>query len=463
VTIRLGSILIALSAALQPWANAQGDSAALAAPGVSVVAGPQTPTSDPVLFGTFPQLNVNAPVKAPVWPQRLAPQGSKLQGVCRDIPGIFEKPVGSPGYFPSEEREPTSLPGAVELLKWAGASEYATLRIEGPNSFRYSARPIEVGDPSSAPTDGPAAKPFRAAMTFEFMSARDVPGTTRATAAIDRTLFSLYSAAKGTKVRGVALMVPGMFGTPDGITESLAKRLRQDGWAVLRMWAHPARFTESMDVTITSNEPMDAQVAPWASEIDQRAAETAFASEAAFAHVVASNPEYAALPRVAVGFSGGAMVMCTVLAREPGVYTAAVMVGGGVDFWLMNERSNYASFINALAVKYEGFEKVEAAKVAANSAYLDASSLDSFHTAKHIGSTRVLLIQATQDRAVPSPLGDVLWERLRRPDRWVRVAGHEFLFANLRTEYDEVVEWIRKASTDFQPPETTGHLPEKFP
>jgi len=331
------------------------------------------------------------------------------------------------------------LRGALELLAWAGTSTtHTTLRLEGRNSFRYVAAPIDPIDTE--------ARPFRSGTTFEFMSARDVQGAQPPTAAIDRTLFSLYSPAKSTTLRGTVLMIPGMFGTPEGITESLAKRLREDGWAILRMWAHPARFTESMNVTIRADEPLDAQVAPWAAEIDQRAAETAYAAQAAFAHVFASRPELAPLPRISIGFSGGAMVMATVLAREPGAYSAAVMVGGGADFWLMNERSSYATFINALNVKYEGFSDVSQAKLDANQAYLDASTLDSFHTARHVGSTKVLLIHGKMDRAVPSPLGDVLWQRFNRPERWVRAAGHEDLFIKLLNEYDTVIDWIRTAA-----------------
>lgn len=406
---------------------------------------PTPASSDEALFAAFPTIPLDLATKPPVWPPRKTLADSKLNGLCRDLTLPILKPAGGGVYFGSADVAPERIAGGPALVTWANLPANALFRSEDSNSFRYTAA-LFIEDPAN-----PKLKPFNADMTFEFLSARDTSITDPPTFAIDRTLFSLFQPAKSATPRGTLLFIPGMFGTPEGIIESLTKRLRADGWAVLRMWAHPARFTESMNITLTAESPLAEQVAPWALEFDQRAAETAYAAEAAFAHVFAANPELAKLPRAAIGFSGGAMVMSTVLAREPGAYSCAVLAGGGADFWIMNERSNYASMLNILHVDYQGFEDVPAAKLAANDAYLQASTLDAYHTAHHIGNTKILIIQGNQDRAVPSPLGDVLWNRLSKPERWLRVAGHEFLFANLRTEYDALVEWIRNATPSPTP------------
>jgi len=54
----------------------------------------------------------------------------------------------------------------------------------------------------------------------------------------------------------------------------------------------------------------------------------------------------------------------------------------------------------------------------------------------------VLVVQAILDEAVPSPLGDVLWERLGKPRRLLLEAGHETLFMQLTQHFGAMVETI---------------------
>ena len=55
----------------------------------------------------------------------------------------------------------------------------------------------------------------------------------------------------------------------------------------------------------------------------------------------------------------------------------------------------------------------------------------------------MLLIQGTSDLAVPSPLGDLLWERMGKPERWLmEEAGHEVLFMMLPQKFGKMMEWL---------------------
>lgn len=72
---------------------------------------------------------------------------------------------------------------------------------------------------------------------------------------IERTGFAFYNPVtpKGSmprKARGIALVMPGIFGTPEGTLEALVASLRRDGWHVLRMLAQPSRFTQAVSWTI---------------------------------------------------------------------------------------------------------------------------------------------------------------------------------------------------------------------
>jgi fermentation-respiration switch protein FrsA (DUF1100 family) len=57
----------------------------------------------------------------------------------------------------------------------------------------------------------------------------------------------------------------------------------------------------------------------------------------------------------------------------------------------------------------------------------------------------MLLIHGTRDLAVPAHLGDLLWERLGRPERWSEEAGHEEIFMRLPQQIERLVGWIENA------------------
>src|SRR5205085_268147 len=60
---------------------------------------------------------------------------------------------------------------------------------------------------------------------------------------LQRTWFALYEPKDGP-ARGVALLMPGLFNTPEPVIDHVVAQLRGRGWAVLRMMAQPSRFTE---------------------------------------------------------------------------------------------------------------------------------------------------------------------------------------------------------------------------
>jgi fermentation-respiration switch protein FrsA (DUF1100 family) len=146
-----------------------------------------------------------------------------------------------------------------------------------------------------------------------------------------------------------------------------------------------------------------------------------------------------------MGSSAGAITLPTVVAREPEAYRAAVFVGGGADFWLINARSNYARGVDAIRSKWIRGEPTEADLRTVDSAYLAAAPLDAYHTAKVLRDMPVLMVHGAVDRAVPAALGTLLWERLARPERIVMQVGHELLFASVAGRLTEISEWLAAA------------------
>jgi hypothetical protein len=315
-------------------------------------------------------------------------------------------------------------PDATELQQVAdllGPDNSQRAKFEGDGSFVFRPRPGKASD------GGPDY--------FVFISAEDEGQTNQ----IQRTWFALYQPT--APIRGVALLMPGLFGTPVSTLEMFTTRLRAQGWAVVRMMSQPSRFTErvTFDVDL-ANIPAAAERIARAT--DDLAGECGFAVKAAFEYVGQQHPELANLPRIAVGMSGGAMTLPTVVAREPGKYAAAVIIAGGADFFAITRETNYTFLVDSVHFQWKPAEPTDDQIKALDAAYLARANLDSYHTADALRGKQVLMIHGDHDLAVPAHLGDLLWERLGKPERWVSSAGHEEVFMRLPLQMDRLMAWI---------------------
>lgn len=267
--------------------------------------------------------------------------------------------------------------------------------------------------------------------------------------ALERTSFVLYEpkakpAQAEAHPRGIALLMPGVFGTPEGTLEATVRSLREHGWHVLRMLAQPSRFTQGVTFRVdpdANDEALDAKGAEIAAVMGDRAAECAYAVQGAFEQILAEHAELSGLPRVAIGFSGGAISLPVVVAREPDKYAATVLVGGGAHYWLINAHSTYADMIAAITIEWTTPPTLEQRRRVAD-AYLRHAPLDSFHTAKALQGKPTLMIQANADSAVAAVLGDVLWERAGKPDRWIHPGEHLPLFISLLKDLPAINDWL---------------------
>lgn len=344
---------------------------------------------------------------------------------------------------------------------WAKLDHYPVIEFEGPNAFV----------PRFYPSKDPASPREREILLF--ISGQDFPPSgPRITPSIrlERAAFLIQDplGREPAESRGLCVFMPGLFGTPEPIAESMSTALRKSGWTVLRMLAQPSRFTERVDFTVAPVPPpvppgevspssategaapnqaaitkaLDTTAAQIAKVLTGRAAECAFAAQAACLHTEFSRPYLKSKSRIAVGFSAGSMTLPTVLAREPDRYSAAVLVGSGCHFWLLNSKSNYATMVGALSLTWTDIERTPEREQQLADRYLAHAPLDSFHTAAALQGKPVLMIQGQHDLAVPTALGDVLWERLGKPEKWMRNAGHEFLFINLHKDYAAIMTWL---------------------
>jgi hypothetical protein len=286
----------------------------------------------------------------------------------------------------------------------------------------------------------------------------------------DSTSFLAYAprTLEPANAKGTVLIMPGLLGTPEGPLLSLARVLQAEGFVVLQMVAQPARFIEQTPMLIREDNPT-ASIAEIASVLDERSAECAYSVASAFAQLEALVPSLAHKPRAAIGFSGGAITLPTVVALEPTRYRAAVLVGGGTNFFHMIDTSNYTSFLGGAGPTWPSPKAAEtsttsddlkqtlasslaALKLRTYRDFLQHASLDAFHTADALRTIPTLSIYGTVDEAVPSPLADQLWHRLGRKDRETYPVGHELLFAQLPQRNKAITTWLTTALAADQPP-----------
>ncbi len=391
------------------------------------------------------------------WPARAV--GESAGEVARELDGVIvgiEPPEGMRILgFDAQRQWGVSAPqsgaqnDAATLL--GDFRKYASLSLERSGSMLVE---FNLAGP-----DSKSKRQDRASAYFKFVSAQDATpaGRPRKVYELQRTWFAFYDAAKTPEniERPVVVIIPGMFGTPEPVVNGLVNRLRLRGWPVLRMIVHPSRFTENRTIQVDA-ENFGPGINLVADVLCDRAAECAYATRAALRHVEQMRPELAGRGVVAIGFSGGAMAMPAVVALEPARYKGVVLVGGGCDWFLINERSNYASWIDALNVEFKGDLSAEQ-KQAIDAAYLERATLDGYHTAAVLRQIPTLIVQGSVDRAVPSDLGDLLWERAGRPDRWLEAQTHEALFLTLPARYDAMIDWL--SGKTQAPPADTGKAP----
>lgn len=259
------------------------------------------------------------------------------------------------------QRALNSVAATLEIVnrlhKEMGVAAGVSIQTERNGAFLVE--PVPARDRADTP---PTPRAGKSNLAFQFVTLKPVPirdNTAKPQAELERTAFFYYDPAlgwldDGTPIdpltpKGLVVILPGMFGTPGDQIADLVKLLRQRGYAVLRMMAHSSRFTETIRFAAPLDNDADitAAGATIARELTDRAAECAYAIEAAVAYVRQERPSLSTLPLAAVGMSGGAMVLPTVTARDPEAWSALVFIGGGTDYLRIMATSNYSDWINA--------------------------------------------------------------------------------------------------------------------
>jgi hypothetical protein len=215
------------------------------------------------------------------------------------------------------------------------------------------------------------------------------------------------------------------------------QEMRDRGWALL--WVD-----SSMVKPETVHIDVDPEDLPWAANqiatvIDDRLAEAAYAVEGGIDYVKRERPEVPLAPMVIMGYSAGALATPTVVSLMPDRFEAAVIVGAGANLFDVSQNS-------ALT---DGGIKLHWKRPASQShrrelttLYLKSSRLDPYWASQYMRDKPVLMLHAVLDQIVPAADGDLLYERLGRPERVNFFLGHELLFLNLPRQKEFLADWV---------------------
>lgn len=208
--------------------------------------------------------------------------------------------------------------------------------------------------------------------------------------------------------------------------------------------------------TTPTDEQIDSIGKAIAFQVDNSLAGNAYALEAILDYLEQHRPDLAGLPRVVAGFSAGALVTPSGIARLRGRFpiSAVVLVGGGVDMFYMSQESTLTDGgLKILCENKPGdTHEVRPSRTIherIHNSYLRQTKLDPIYTTAALRGIPVLQIHASADEWVPHKAGEALWEQLGRPERWDLSAlppfgGHLALFYLLPGKRRDIANWVER-------------------
>lgn len=229
----------------------------------------------------------------------------------------------------------------------------------------------------------------------------------------------------------------------------IIEEMRQRGWAVL--WVDSSMVKPETVHVDVDPEDLPHAAGQIAAIIDDRVAEGAYAVEAGLDYVKRERPDIPLSPMVVMGYSAGSLAAPAVVALMPDRFDAAVLVGSGAN--LFDIAQNSALTDGGIKLHWSRSPSREERHRLAE-LYLSASRLDPYWCAEFLRDKPVLMLHAVLDKIVPAGNGDLLYERLGRPERVNFFLGHELLFFALPRQTAFLADWVDQTLKAAPPAET---------
>jgi len=265
------------------------------------------------------------------------------------------------------------------------------------------------------------------------------------------TIARLYEPIEA-EPRGLIVYLTGIRGLT--IDAKALRVWRARGWRVLVV-TPPANIIRRDDPLIGQSpletrenlgdtEAIESLGSRLARDIDSRLAEWAYSVEGVLSYLDADQQgRPPTTPTAVVGMSLGALALPATVARQPERFEAAVIIAGGANILEILERSPLAR--GGIRVRHEGGKLTEPQRHLLFETYLERTRLDPYAAAGHLADIPVLQIHATHDEIVPAELGELLHQRLGRPERLDFPVSHIVLAWILPSQAGRIENWISGA------------------
>lgn len=228
-----------------------------------------------------------------------------------------------------------------------------------------------------------------------------------------------------------------------GGNKYVRRALLADGWVVLTS-SGTGRYFERRSNPQTFEIKSDADVAivgaRIAAAVDDELADWPYSLEAVLSYLAIHRPEIPQQPAVVMGFSIGAIGLPAVAARMPKRFAAAVIVAGGADLLKISQTSRKAN--PGIELRWTPPAREENLFAKLDAAYLSNAKLDPYSAAATLGDMPVLMFHASFDQVVTAKAGNLLWNRLGKPERRVFPVGHgHMLRVAMRMQAGQIAKW----------------------
>lgn len=178
---------------------------------------------------------------------------------------------------------------------------------------------------------------------------------------------------------------------------------------------------------------------------DDALASNAYGLEAIVMYLRDNRPDLLQGPLVIMGYSAGSLATPAVIARLrqmdiPPRIDAVVLTGSGADLFMLSQESTLTDGGVTLKDGKKKPAKEMVAKV--GEAYRASVNLDPLVAGAYLHDLPVLQVHASRDEWVPHEGGELLYEKLGRPDRLTVSGGHVRLFWTLSWYQDQIADWV---------------------
>lgn len=263
---------------------------------------------------------------------------------------------------------------------------------------------------------------------------------------VDSVYFGMLEPLGGREPRGLIVCFHSLGGL--SYERAVLYELQRRGWMlVVAEFPWGAAASSTWDVQPATAESVGKTLA---AGIDARLLRAAISAGAVCAYLRDTTPALAGKPTLVWGASAGSFAAPAAARRLHA--DGLVLVGSGANILDVAQKSTF--FNGGIVLRPTGVRERDTPALIDRviEAYRDHAALDPYALAPYLVRVPTLMIHAGEDDIVPAREGDLLWDRLGKPERWTLSCGHEMLFWRLGSLAQDIADWVDLLPASPGPP-----------